>query len=105
MMYAIESTDNKVPGIKGVNAAGGTGVWGESSNQGGRPTWLGVYGKSSSTIGGAGVYAENWVGPGVTGVFGTSPGRGRMGPEQVSHLVAFAWGCLHNVQFQKGEQI
>jgi hypothetical protein len=66
--YEGDSTDNKVPGIRGVNLKGGTGVWGESDNQGGGPTWIGVYGKSSSTIGGAGVYGENSAGPGVTGV-------------------------------------
>jgi hypothetical protein len=66
--YEGDSATNNVPGIKGVNTLGGTGVWGESTNQGQGPTWIGVYGKSSSTIGGAGVYGENTAGTGVTGV-------------------------------------
>jgi hypothetical protein len=66
--YEGDSATNNLPGIKGVNTLGGTGVWGESTNQGQGPTWIGVYGKSSSTIGGAGVYGENSAGPGVTGV-------------------------------------
>jgi hypothetical protein len=61
-------------GIVGINdnpstAAGpwvfgtskGTGVWGESQ------TWMGVYGKSTSTTGGAGVMGEGDPAPGVIG--------------------------------------
>jgi hypothetical protein len=66
--YEGDSATNNVPGIKGTNTAGGTGVWGESTNQGQGPTWIGVYGRSSSTIGGAGVYGENTVGPAIIGV-------------------------------------
>jgi hypothetical protein len=51
-------TDQAGPGVFGQSK--GTGVWGESQ------TWMGVYGKSSSTTGGAGVMGEA-VGAGVLG--------------------------------------
>jgi hypothetical protein len=66
--YEGDSSSNGLPGIKGVNSAGGTGVWGESDNKVQSQTWIGVYGLSSSTTGGAGVYGENKIGPGVIGI-------------------------------------
>ncbi|GAB3017786.1 hypothetical protein [Spirosoma pulveris] len=47
------------PGVYGQSS--GTGVWGESQ------TWMGVYGHSRSTTGGAGVMGENESGAGVIG--------------------------------------
>lgn len=51
-------TPEAVPGVFGQSD--GTGVWGTSK------TWMGVYGNSESTTGGAGVMGEA-VGPGVIG--------------------------------------
>lgn len=49
-------------GVSGSNTDGGPGVIGESSN------WMGVYGKTDSTTGGAGVMGEGVAGgPGVIG--------------------------------------
>ncbi len=36
--YEGDSTNKKLPAVISKNAAGGTGVWGESSNQSGGPT-------------------------------------------------------------------
>lgn len=47
------------PGVYGISR--GTGVWGESQS------WMGVYGKSNSTTGGAGVMGEGDPSPGVIG--------------------------------------
>lgn len=47
------------PGVFGQSD--GTGVWGTSK------TWMGVYGNSESTTGGAGVMGEGDPGPGVIG--------------------------------------
>jgi hypothetical protein len=47
------------PGVYGTSK--GTGVWGNGE------TWMGVYGKSTSTVGGAGVMGEGDPGPGVIG--------------------------------------
>jgi hypothetical protein len=52
---------NAGPGVQGKSR--GTGVWGESE------TWMGVYGKTSSVTGGAGVLGEAAPGVGV-GVMG-----------------------------------
>ncbi len=48
-------------GVYGHHASGGSGVVGESTG------WMGVYGKSTSTTGGAGVMGEGDPGPGVIG--------------------------------------
>jgi hypothetical protein len=52
-------TQHAGPGVFGQSD--GTGVWGQSK------TWMGVYGKSESTTGGAGVMGEGDPGPGVIG--------------------------------------
>lgn len=51
------------PGVYGTSK--GTGIWGESE------TWMGVYGHSKSTTGGAGVMGEIEAGAGVIGKSGT----------------------------------
>ncbi len=52
-------TDKAGPGVYGQSD--GTGVWGKSK------TWMGVYGSSESTTGGAGVKGVGASGPGVVG--------------------------------------
>jgi len=52
-------TQRAGPGVFGQSD--GTGVWGQSK------TWMGVYGKTESTTGGAGVMGEGDPGPGVIG--------------------------------------
>lgn len=66
-------TDKAGPGVFGQSD--GTGVWGKSK------TWMGVYGSSESTTGGAGVKGVGASGPGVIGtskkwigVYGESEG-------------------------------
>jgi hypothetical protein len=54
------TTNEAGPGVFGSSIA--TGVWGESK------TWMGVFGKSQSTTGGAGVMGQGDPGPGVIGV-------------------------------------
>jgi hypothetical protein len=57
--HSSNNSDQAGPGVKGTSK--GTGVWGESE------TWMGVYGKSSSSTGGAGVLGVGDPGPGVVG--------------------------------------
>lgn len=52
-------SDSAGPGIFGQSK--GNGVWGESE------TWMGVFGNSKSTTGGAGVMGQGDPGPGVIG--------------------------------------
>lgn len=52
-------TQQAGPGVFGQSD--GTGVWGDSK------TWMGVYGHTASTTGGAGVMGEGDPGPGVIG--------------------------------------
>jgi hypothetical protein len=54
-----DTGDNAGPGVFG--ASKGTGIWGESK------TWMGVYGKTDSTVGGAGVMGESDSAAGVIG--------------------------------------
>lgn len=78
------STNKAGPGVYG--ASKGTGVWGESE------TWMGIYGHSKSTIGGAGVMGENDTGSGIIGksgnwhgVYGSTEGtKGNIGNAAVA---------------------
>ncbi len=72
----IPASDNPGPGVYGTSK--GVGVFGESTAFGGRfrsSGWHGVYGKTPSKVGGAGVFGENTQsGPGVFGKSATGEG-------------------------------
>lgn len=77
----VEGESNIGPGVFGHST--GTGVWGASQ------TWMGVYGSSSSTTGGAGVMGEA-TGSGVIGVSKTW--MGVYGETQSTTGGAGVWG-------------
>jgi hypothetical protein len=59
-----DTSDQAGQGVKGTSR--GTAVWGDSS------TWMGVYGFSHSTTGGAGVMGESQTGAGMFARSGAS---------------------------------
>lgn len=77
----VSLNDNFGPGVVGQSA--GVGIWGEST------TWMGVFGKSASTTGGAGVMGEA-VGTGVMGISKTWIGV--YGESQSTGPARACWG-------------